>query len=57
LRTAEEDRVNVNQCKRRLDTEKIKIPDEEKTFKLELKNRFSALDNTATEDHDNIQEN
>ena len=29
----------------------------EKTFKLELKNRFSALDNTDTEDHDNIQDN
>jgi len=28
----------------------------EKAFKLEPKNRFSALDNTATEDHDNIQE-
>ena len=27
-----------------------------KAFKLELKNRFSALDNTDTEDHDNIQE-
>jgi len=28
----------------------------EKTFKLELKNRLSVLDNTDTEDHDNIQE-
>ena len=45
-----------NQCKRRLDIEKIKIPDVKKAFKLELKNRFSALDNTDTEDHDNIQE-
>ena len=45
-----------NQCKRRLDIEKIKIPDVKKAFKLELKSRFSALDNTDTEDHDNIQE-
>jgi hypothetical protein len=28
----------------------------EKTFKLELKNRLSVLDNTDTEDHGNIQE-
>ena len=28
----------------------------EKAFKLELRNRFSALDNTDTADHDNIQE-
>ena len=27
-----------------------------KTFKLELKNRLSVLDNTDTEDHDNNQE-
>jgi hypothetical protein len=27
-----------------------------KAFKLELKNRFSALDNTDTEDYENIQE-
>ena len=45
-----------NQSKRRLDIEKIKILDVEKAFKLELKNRFSALDNTDTEDHDNYKE-
>jgi len=45
-----------NQCKRRHYIEKIKKPDEEKTLKLELKSRFSELDNTDTEDHDNIQE-
>ena len=45
-----------NQCKRRLYIEKIKKPDEEKALKLELKSRFSELDNTDTEDHDNIQE-